>query len=126
MAAIMMLLLVRILMFAAGFLLWAITSIFPMLDRIREGWDGLGYWQIGVPIVLVMQLGAALVSSERPSLSPLWVLAGHALAMMLIHPAGADLGLVPLAVVFIGLPAYAVLFMTALIGRKLAGFLKSA
>src|SRR5882762_9898021 len=79
MAAIMMLLLVRILMFAAGFLLWAITSIFPMLDRIREGWDGLGYWQIGVPIVLVMQLGAALVSSERPSLSPLWVLAGHAL-----------------------------------------------
>src|ERR1700682_1438122 len=68
-AAIMMLLLVRILMFAAGFLLWAITSIFPMLDRIREGWDGLGYWQIGVPIVLVMQLGAALVSSERASLS---------------------------------------------------------
>ena len=122
----MMLLLVRILMFAAGFLLWAITSIFPILDRIREGWDGLGYWQIGVPIVLVMQLGAALVSRERPSLSPLWVLAGHALAMMLIHRAGADLGLVPLALVFIGLPAYAVLFMTALMGRKLAGFLKSA
>jgi hypothetical protein len=46
--------------------------------------------------------------------------------MMLIHPAGADLGLVPLAVVFIGLPAYAVLFMTALMGRKLTGFLKSA
>ena len=122
----MMLLLVRILMFAAGFLLWAITSIFPMLDRIREGWDGLGYWQIGVPIVLVMQLGAALVSSERPSWAPLWVLLGHAFAMLLIHPPGADFRLLPFTIVFIGLPAYGVLFMTALIGRKLAGFLKSA
>src|SRR5258707_15662461 len=102
----MMLLLVRILMFAAGFLLWAITSFFPMLDRIREGWDGLGYWQIGVPIGLVMQFGAAPVSREPPSLSPLWVLAGHALAMILIRPAGAALGLVPPPLVFIGLPAY--------------------
>src|SRR5258705_10562556 len=103
----MMLLLVRILMFAAGFLLWAITSIFPMLDRIREGWDGLGFWQIGAPIVLVMQFGAALVSRERPSLSPLWVLGGQTLAMRLSHPPGGDLGLGPLAALFPGLAAYA-------------------
>ena len=46
--------------------------------------------------------------------------------MLLIHPPGADFRLLPFRIVFIGLLAYAVLFMTALIGRKLAGFLKSA
>jgi len=114
----------RVVLFVAGFLLWAVTSTYPMADRIREGWDDSAYWQIGVPLVLATQLAAAIFSAERPSLAPLWVLSGHALAVLLIHPPGASLGLLPLTIVFIGLPSYATLFIAAMIGRKLAGLFR--
>ena len=116
----MRLLFARAVLFAAGFLLWALPSTLPMLDRIREGWDEAPYWQIGVPLVLVIALVASAASDERAWRSPLWVLFGHLCAMVLIHPSGTDLGLLPLTLVFIGLPAYAVLFIVALVGRTLS------
>jgi hypothetical protein len=110
----------RAVLFVAGFLLWAVASTFPMLDHVREGWDGSAYWQIGVPLVLTTQLAAAIFSGEQPAWAPLWVLSGHALAMVLIHPPGTDLGLLPFTIVFIAVPAYGALFIAAAIGRKLA------
>jgi hypothetical protein len=113
----MRLLFARAVLFAAGFLLWALSSTLPMFDRIREGWDGAAYWQIGAPSVLVIVLA---VSGERAWRTPLWILFGHLCAMVLIHPSGTDLGLLPLTLVFIGLLAYAVLFVVALVGRTLS------
>jgi hypothetical protein len=40
--------------------------------------------------------------------------------MVLIHPPGTDLGLLPFTIVFIAVPAYGALFIAAAIGRKLA------
>jgi len=116
----MRLLFARAVLFAAGFLLWALSSTLPMLDRIREGWDDAPYWQIGVPLVLVISLAVSAASGERAWRTPLWVLLGHFFAMVLIHPSGTDLGLLPLTLVFIGLPAYVLLFVVALVGRTLS------
>jgi len=117
---VMRLLFARAVLFAAGFLLWALSSTLPALDHIREGWDSAPYWQIGVPIVLTIALAASAMSGERAWRTPLWLLFGHVSAMALIHPSGTDLGLLPLTLVFIGLPAYAVLFVVALVGRSLS------
>jgi hypothetical protein len=116
----MILAIARVVLFVAGFLLWAVTSTYPMMDPVREGWDGSAYWQIGVPLVLATQLAATIFSGERPAWAPLWVLSGHAFAMVMIHQPGADLGLLPITIAFIDLPAYAALFIAAMIGRKLA------
>jgi hypothetical protein len=47
----------------------------------------------------------------------LWPIAGHVLAMVLVRPAGADFGLLPLALILIGLPAFVVFIGLAYAGR---------
>src|ERR1700704_2251117 len=116
----MILAIAPVVFFVAGFLLWAVTSTYPMMDPVREGWDGSAYWQIGVPLVLTTQLAAGVFFGERPAWGSPLVLSGHALAMVLIHPPGTDLGLLPFTIVFIAVPAYGALFIAAAIGRKLA------
>ena len=114
--------LVRVLLFVAGFAVWAVFSIVPAADghfATREAWDGAPYWQFGVPLLLAAQGMSAAASRENLPRLPLWTLAGHFLAMLAIRRSGTDFGLLPLAMVFIGIPAYAVLFLVSLAGRKL-------
>jgi hypothetical protein len=101
----------------AGFLLWTSASAFPLAAPIREGWDRPIYWQVGLPLVLAVQLLVALRSRERVVIQPLWLMLGHVVAMLFIHPAGTDLGLLPLAIIFMGVPIYAALLVAASIGR---------
>lgn len=115
--------LVRAGLFLSGFVLWAAFSIVPAADGhlvIREGWDRAPYWQIGVPLLLVVQAVLTTISNERLWRLPLWTLAGHFAAMLVIRVPGSDFGLLPLALVFIGVPAYGALFLASLIGRKLS------
>jgi hypothetical protein len=42
---------------------------------------------------------------------------GHIVAMVFIHPAGTDLGLLPLAIVIMGMPLYTALLAAAFAGR---------
>jgi hypothetical protein len=111
------LMLSRAILTIAGFTLWTSTSAFPLAAPIREGWDRPVYWQVGLPLVLALQLLVALRSRERVVIAPLWVMLGHIVAMVFIHPAGTDLGLLPLAIVIMGMPLYAALLAAAFAGR---------
>jgi len=107
----------RTVLFAAGFALWALTSLLPLSGGIREGWDQPVYWQAGLPLVTAVQVLVALVSSESVLRAPLWTILGHVVAMIFIHSPGTGLGLLPLAIAFMGLPIYGVLLFGAFIGR---------
>jgi hypothetical protein len=107
----------RAILTVTGFALWTLTSAFPIAAPIREGWDRPVYWQVGLPLVLAAQLLVALRSRESVMIQPLWLMFGHVVAMVFIHPAGTDLGLLPLAIVFMGLPLYAMLLVAAFVGR---------
>ena len=114
----------RLVLFVAGFALWALTSALPLTEATREGWDRPVYWQIGLPLVFAVQIVVAIVSKERITLAPLWVLLGHVVAMLFIARADSDFGLLPLAVLFVGVPLYLVLLVVAFIGqmiRRLTG-----
>lgn len=71
------------------------------------------------PLLLLVPAAAPPWLKEPPARQPVWAIAGHVAAMMLIHPAGTDLGLLPLAMVFIGLPAYGALYLAGMLGRAL-------
>jgi hypothetical protein len=107
----------RIVLFAAGFALWALTSILPVTAAVREGWDRPVYWQIGLPVVFAVQVVVAIVSNEKITLAPLWILLGHVVAMLFIARADSSPGLLPLSVLFVGVPLYLVLLLAAFIGQ---------
>jgi len=108
----------RIFLFLAGFGLWTICSMLAAGPHgVREGWDQPGYWMFGVPFLLLVQAIATPWLKERPMLQPVWVIAGHTVAMIFIHPAGTDLGLLPLTLLFLGLPAYGAIYLAGMLGR---------
>ena len=107
----------RVVLCLSGFALWALSSALPLTDALREGWDRPAYWQIGLPLVFAAQVIVAAVSHERITRAPLWVLLGHAVAMAFVAPSGTGFGLLPLAIVFVGVPLYLLLLMAAFIGR---------
>jgi hypothetical protein len=109
----------RIVLFAAGFALWALTSALPLTEPVGEGWDGPVYWQIGLPLVFAAQIAVAIVSKERVTLAPLWVLLGHTVAMLFVARADASLGLLPLSVLLVGVPLYLLLLAAGFIGRMI-------
>ena len=109
----------RTLLFVAGFALWALTSALPLTDPVREGWDRPAYWWVALPLVFAVQVVTSAFSREEIALAPLWALLGHAVAMVFIAPAGLALGLLPLSVLFVGVPLYLVLLLAAFIGRML-------
>ena len=111
----------RIALFAAGFALWAATSLLPLTDAVHEGWDREAYWLIGLPLVFAVQVIVALASSERITLAPLFVLLGHAVAMLFIARSDAGFGLLPVSVLFVGVPLYLMLLVAALIGQMVRG-----
>lgn len=103
----------------AGFCLWAVFSLLPVFagaGRIREGWDTTPYWTIGIPALLALHVLIGALAEVRSSHLPLWAIGGHIVAMALIQRSGADFGLMPLALVLVGLPMYAVLFVATWFG----------
>ena len=106
----------RVVLCLSGFALWALTSVLPLTDAVREGWDRPVYWQIGLPAVFAVAVIVATLSQEKITIAPLWVLLGHAVAMLFIAN-GGSIGLLPLSVIFVGVPLYLLLLMAAFIGR---------
>ena len=106
-----------IVLFIAGFDLWMLTSALPLTEPMREGWDRPVYWQIGLPLVFAVQVVVAMFSQEKITIAPLFVLLGHAVAMVFIAPWGTQISLLPLAVIIIGLPVYLLLLLAAFIGQ---------
>jgi hypothetical protein len=107
---------------AEGFALWAFFSLLPLWSGgrgIREAWDTEFYWMFGVPLLLLSVAAAGFLSREPPWRLALWPIAGHALAMAIVSKPGTDLGLLPLAIVLIGLPAFALFVGAAALGRAL-------
>lgn len=107
---------------SAGFGVWALFSLLPVLSGhgIREGWDTMPYWVVGIPLLLVLHALAGVLTDGGAWRLPLWTIGGHILGMVLVHKSGTGLGLLPLAVVFVGLPMYVVLYLATLTGRGLA------
>jgi hypothetical protein len=107
---------------AVGFFVWAFFSLLPgamersEAFRIREAWDTGTFWMIGVPMILLAQAMAGAARDARIFVDPLFMLGGIAAGLMLVHPAGNDLALLPLTIVFIGVPGYAVLLAAQAIG----------
>ena len=106
----------------AGFSVWALFSLLPLLrgGALREAWDTAGYWAAGLPALGLMQAVVAATRTRPVIQEPLWTVAGHAVAVMLIRPPGSDLGLAPMAAVGVGLPLYVGLCLASLAGRFIA------
>ena len=108
-----------------GFAVWTVFSLWPWLInshapfRIREAWDTTLFWHVGVPVMLLAQLVGGMLSDGRISWQPLGLLGGFFAGIVLVRPAGGDLGMLPVAVIMIGAPAYAGLLAAAAIGRTL-------
>jgi hypothetical protein len=112
----------------AGFGVWAFFSLLPVLagHGIREGWDLAPYWIVGAPLLLALHGLVGALTEEGAWRLPFWAIGGHILSMMLFHPTGTGLGLLPFAVVLIGIPMYVVLFLATLSGRMVGRRLGSA
>jgi hypothetical protein len=107
----------------AGVLAWAVPSLLDDLRdrpfRIVEAWDTTLYWAAGLPAMIVIAAVAGAVVGSRPWRVPLWLLAGHGLAMVLVHPAGTSLTLLPFTLGLIGLFLYPLLWLAAFAGLRL-------
>ena len=81
-----------------GFAVWTVFSLWPWLMnshapfRIREAWDTDLFWHVGVPVMLLAQLAGGMLSDGRISWQPLGLLGGFFAGIMLVRPAGGDLG----------------------------------
>lgn len=112
-----------------GLGVWSAFSLLPgMMQpgqplRIREAWDTAMFWRIGVPLMLLAQAAGGVAASGSLRWQPLWMIGGLFAGVLLVHPAGTDFGMLPLAVVLIGGPCYVVLLAAAAIGRAAGDFL---
>lgn len=110
-----------------GFAVWAAFSLWPVQPaqsfRIREAWDTALFWRVGVPLMLLAQAVGGAVVSGGLRWQPLWMIGGLFAGVLLLHRSGADLGMVPLAVILIGVPSYLALLVAAAIGRAAGEYL---
>jgi len=117
--------LVGLMMALIGFAVWTLFSLWPWLMnshapfRIREAWDTALFWRVGVPVMLLAQLVGGILSDGRISWQPFGMLGGFLAGIVLVRPASGDPGMLPLAMILIGAPAYVVLLAAAAIGRTL-------
>lgn len=109
-----------------AFLVWSLFSVLPWMTAqpgrafaIREAWDTDAFWMIGVPVLVLAQGIAGALSRGRLWHQPLWTLGGHFAGVLLVHESGAGFGMLPVALMFIGLPAYLALLLVAAAGRGL-------
>ncbi len=101
----------------AGFVGWA---AFAFGGRLREAWDVGAWWVVALP---ALALVAGILGYLVPQKVWRWsvaILGGQLLAMVLLRPAGTDLGLFPLTVVFLLVPLGLIFMVLALIGRAIA------
>ncbi len=106
----------------AGFCAWAVFSLLPLLTgagRIKEGWDTPPYWLIGIPTLIALHVLAGALADVRSSRLPLWTISGHIVAMVLIQKSGVNLGLLPIAIVLVGVPMYGALYLATRAGQAL-------
>jgi hypothetical protein len=112
-----------------GFAVWTVFSLLPAQPgaamRIREAWDTGGFWAIGVPVMLIAQALAGFLNGAGLKYQPLWTLGGLFIAVLLIRRPGGDIGLLPLALLFVGLPLYGVLLAAGGLGRWLGNALRT-
>ena len=105
-----------------GFSVWMVFSALPAWTghgprMLREAWDTDAFWLYGVPMILSAQVLAGGFDRGALWREPLWTLAGLFTGLLLIHPRGDGFGMLPVAVVFIGGPAFVLLFVAAAVGR---------
>ena len=67
-------------------------------------------------MLLAQAVGGALTDGKVP-VQPVWMLGGFLAGVVLVHPGGSDFGLLPLALVLIGLPSYVALLGATAVGR---------
>jgi hypothetical protein len=112
-----------------GFAVWTVFSLLPSQPGaamwIREAWDAGGFWAIGVPVMLIAQALAGFLNGAGLKYQPLWTLGGLFMAVLLIRRPGGDIGLLPLALLFVGLPLYGVLLAFGGLGRWLGNALRT-
>ncbi len=111
--------LVGLLAAANGFVVWLVFAI-QAGGRVREPWDTMPYWAIGLPLLVAMHvlLGAAL--RRGTWFLPVCTIAGHLLAMVLVHPPGGGVGMLPMAAVMVGVPFYVALAIAGWAGQAMA------
>ena len=109
-----------------GFAVWTLFSLWPWLTssdapfRVREAWDIPLFWQVGVPVMLLAQFVGGMLMEGRLSLQPLGMLGGLCAGIMLVRPVVGDPGMLPLAAILMGVPAYVGLLAAAALGRMTA------
>jgi hypothetical protein len=74
--------------------------------------------------MLLAQLVGGMLSDGRISWQPLGMLGGFLAGIILVRPAGGDFGMLPIAAILIGLPAYAGLRAAAAVGRAVRDHLR--
>lgn len=111
----------RLLAAGAGFAIWALFSL-PMLtgrSGIREAWDFPAYWTAGIPLLVVAVMAVGYIGDDVPWKLALWTLAGHFLGVVLVKQPTAGFGLLPLSLMFLGLPGFGAFTVAAWFGRWL-------
>jgi hypothetical protein len=107
---------------AEGFAVWAVFSTLPLLTGapgIREAWDTNAYWSLGLPVLMLSVAAAGAFAPDSPWKLAAWAVAGHFLGVLLITKSGTGFGLLPLTLVFVGLPMFGVLAGFGWAGRGL-------
>ena len=101
---------------AAGFAGWA---AFAFAGARREAWDSAAWWVVALPLLALL---AGILGYLVPHRAWRWAIAivgGQLVAMAVLRPAGTDLGLLPLTVVFVLVPLGLALCVPALAGAAL-------
>ena len=105
-----------------GFAVWAVFSTLPLLTGaagIREAWDTNAYWSLGLPVLMLSVAAAGAFAPNSPWKLAAWAVAGHFLGVLLIAKSGTSFALLPLTLVFVGLPLFGVLAGFGWAGRGL-------
>ncbi len=81
---------VGILLAATGLITWTGLSVWGGFApdepafRLREAWDILAYFYVGVPIMALAVAIAAFLKPHRVWRWPIWLVAGHQIGVMLV------------------------------------------
>ncbi len=111
--------------FVAGLVVWVALSYAGQREPlgaliVREAWDSSLYWTLGIAVFAAAAFAAGFIAPRQIWRWPLCMVAGHALGMVLVHPEGTDLGLLPMAIMFVAIPLAAILLVPAFVGAVLA------
>ena len=102
---------------AAGFVGWA---AFSLGGTRREAWDSGSWWLVVLPVLALVAGILGYLVPQRVWRWAVAILGGQLVAMILLRPAGTDLGLLPLTVILLLVPLGLVFTALALIGGAIA------